>query len=629
MMAGTTTSKSYNKKVIAPPANNKRIHDFFVSKKKPTDHAMAAAKGDHNNGIKEHGSTTQPHKHTNSTTVTTTSTTTTTTAAVTAIGAISAGAVIGSNNRPNEWSSSSSSSSVAAIDWETQCAKLQQQLQDKEEQLKAVSNNKTILHTALQSALASTKKELTQLQESSKYQQERMMSVMEDLLRWRSDKEAKDLRETLAADGARLGRIVYARTGMRAVESWEEGYATRDLEQRKEALKRTRKALDERQRRQQQPDSQPPLSGTGGVDPTVDPTVARLEAQEGREALHMHLETLRQQEQELLAEEQALNDEKGAHIRALKRVASEDSSRFRTRPKLHDRYVLDRLLGKGGFSEVWRGYDLQELREVAVKIHQLDPRWPDSKKENYTKHVTREYEIHRNVRHPRIVSLYDVFEIDANSFATVLECCKGTDLDSLLKSKKRLPERQARSILLQILSGMRYLSQPSGSRQGIIHYDLKPGNILFDEFGDAKITDFGLSKIVDAPDPAESMELTSQGAGTYWYLPPECFVTGEQVRISNKVDVWSIGVIFYQMLFGRRPFGEGKSQDKLLADHTMLNAHQVYMPDRPAVSDGGKEFLRQCLMYDQAFRPTIAQLCENPYVLQDGIVQADSSKKTD
>jgi len=130
---------------------------------------------------------------------------------------------------------------------------------------------------------------------------------------------------------------------------------------------------------------------------------------------------------------------------------------------------------------VWRAYDLVELREVAVKIHQLDPRWSDAKKENYTKHVSREYEIHRNVRHPRIVSLYDVFEIDNNSFATVLECCEGTDLDTLLKERRMLPERDARAILLQVLLGMQYLSQesPDGSRQGIIHYDLKPGEFFF------------------------------------------------------------------------------------------------------------------------------------------------------
>jgi tousled-like kinase len=342
-----------------------------------------------------------------------------------------------------------------------------------------------------------------------------------------------------------------------------------------------------------------------------------LEAMEAFESVRFHLSNVRRQEKELVLEDQTLNDEKCAHIRALKRVASEDSSRFRSRPKLHDRYVLRALLGKGGFSEVWKAYDLVELREVAVKIHQLDPRWPDAKKENYTKHVSREYEIHRNVRHPRIVSLFDVFEIDNNSFATVLELCNGTDLDAVLKEKKRLAERDARAVLLQILLGMQYLSHPSsdGSRQGIIHYDLKPGNILFDEFGDAKITDFGLSKIVDAPDPAESMELTSQGAGTYWYLPPECFVVTEHVRISNKVDVWSIGVIFYQMLYGKRPFGDGQSQDKILTDHTMLNAHKVTFPDKPVVSDDGKQFIRACLTYDQAFRPTIAQVCQNPYVI--------------
>jgi tousled-like kinase len=139
--------------------------------------------------------------------------------------------------------------------------------------------------------------------------------------------------------------------------------------------------------------------------------------------------------------------------------------------------LLRSLLGKGGFSEVWKAYDLVELREVAVKIHQLDPRWSDAKKESFTKHVSREYEIHRGVRHPRIVSLFDVFEIDINSFATVLECCHGTDLDTLLKERRTLPEAEARAILLQILVGMQYLSQPSadGSRQGIIHYDLKPG----------------------------------------------------------------------------------------------------------------------------------------------------------
>merc|ERR1712194_868670 len=134
---------------------------------------------------------------------------------------------------------------------------------------------------------------------------------------------------------------------------------------------------------------------------------------------------------------------------------------------------------------------------------------------------------------------------------------------------------------------MNYLSTHSvdGARAGIIHYDLKPGNILFDEYGDAKITDFGLSKIIEGADPADSMELTSQGAGTYWYLPPECFLLDQNVRISNKVDVWSIGVIYFQMLFGRRPFGDGQSQDHILRNQTMLQATEVNFPVKPVITE--------------------------------------------
>ena len=84
------------------------------------------------------------------------------------------------------------------------------------------------------------------------------------------------------------------------------------------------------------------------------------------------------------------------------------------------------------------------------------------------------------------------------------------------------------------------------------------GNILLTGgtvSGDIKITDFGLSKIMDTENynPDHGMDLTSQGAGTYWYLPPECFVVGKTPpKISSKVDVWSLGVIFYQCLYGKK-----------------------------------------------------------------------------
>lgn len=84
------------------------------------------------------------------------------------------------------------------------------------------------------------------------------------------------------------------------------------------------------------------------------------------------------------------------------------------------------------------------------------------------------------------------------------------------------------------------------------------GNILLGSgsiSGEIKITDFGLSKIMDDENysPDHGMDLTSQGAGTYWYLPPECFVVGKTPpKISSKVDVWSVGVIFYQCLYGKK-----------------------------------------------------------------------------
>lgn len=78
---------------------------------------------------------------------------------------------------------------------------------------------------------------------------------------------------------------------------------------------------------------------------------------------------------------------------------------------------------------------------------------------------------------------------------------------------------------------------------------------------------------------------------SYWYLPPECFQTSQPPRITNKVDVWSVGVVFYQLLYGRRPFGEGLSQEHILRNNVMLQATQVQFPPKPAVSQEAKDFI--------------------------------------
>jgi serine/threonine protein kinase len=205
------------------------------------------------------------------------------------------------------------------------------------------------------------------------------------------------------------------------------------------------------------------------------------------------------------------------------------------------RYVLMNLLGKGGFSEVlslyfnncsisltfmkvYKAYDLVELRTVALKIHELNSQWSEEKKANYMRHATRESSIQKTLDHCRVVRLFDVFELSADCFCTVLEFCEGSDLDLVLKMNKFLPEREGRSIIVQVVSALRYLNM---QKNRIIHYDLKPANVLIHRgevrlrnhrqtrlcslFFKVKITDFGLSKVMSEEEhEVGGMELTSQ-----------------------------------------------------------------------------------------------------------------------
>ena len=95
----------------------------------------------------------------------------------------------------------------------------------------------------------------------------------------------------------------------------------------------------------------------------------------------------------------------------------------------------------------------------------------------------------------------------------------------------------------------------------MIHYDLKPQNIIFHK-GQIKVLDFGISKILD--NEHSKMSLTSGGVGTYFYLPPETLLSTNPT-LSNKVDVWSLGIIFYELIFGRRPF-EGQEAINLFTE---------------------------------------------------------------
>ncbi|CAF0973801.1 unnamed protein product [Rotaria sordida] len=335
------------------------------------------------------------------------------------------------------------------------------------------------------------------------------------------------------------------------------------------------------------------------------------------EILRLRQSTWKREECDLVQDVEKLDRERNIHIRELKRLHHEDHSKFNQNNILNNRYLLLTLIGKGGFSEVHRAFDLCEQRYVACKIHQLDKEWKDEKKVNYIKHALREYNIHKRLEHKRIVKLFDVFEIDTDSFCTVLEYYDGNDLDYFLKKNKTIPEKEARLIIMQIVSALKYLN--SKIEPTVIHYDLKPGNVLMGtghNSGEIKITDFGLSKqMYEDTFDDDGMDLSSQGAGTYWYLPPEVFVQGPNPpKISSKVDVWSVGCIFYQCLYGQKPYGSNLSQAAIVEKQVILNAKEIQFPNRPQISNEAKSFIRRCLTYQVRDRPDVLQLSEDKYL---------------
>nr|XP_008361871.2 serine/threonine-protein kinase TOUSLED isoform X2 [Malus domestica] len=449
-----------------------------------------------------------------------------------------------------------------------------------------------------------SEKELNDVKELEQKMKPKRTKVISDLLISVSKAERQEARLKVRQDSLRLGNVGVIRAGTVISETWEDGQALKDLNahlrqllETKEAVERQRKSLKKKQ------------SDKGdGVDAE---TGMQEELLVQDEIYKSRLASIKREEEVILRERDRYELEKGRLIREMKRIRDEDGSRFNNFQILNHRYALLNLLGKGGFSEVYKAFDLVGHRYVACKLHGLNAQWSEEKKQSYIRHAIREYNIHKTLVHHHIVRLWDIFEIDQNTFCTVLEYCSGKDLDAVLKATPVLPEREARIIIFQIFQGLIYLNKRT---QKIIHYDLKPGNVLFDKLGVAKVTDFGLSKIVEDDVGSQGMELTSQGAGTYWYLPPECFELSKTPLISSKVDVWSAGILLYQMLFGRRPFGHDQTQERILREDTIIKARKVEFPSRPAISNEAKEFIRRCLTYNQAERPDVIGIAQDPFL---------------
>jgi len=272
------------------------------------------------------------------------------------------------------------------------------------------------------------------------------------------------------------------------------------------------------------------------------------------------------------------------------------------------------LIATGGFAAVYKAYDHERNLHVACKLHHVAREWGDRRKEAFVRHVEREIDITVGVHYKRIVETFAAFEIDQATFVSVMPFCNGGSLADMLRKGGALGEKDARSIIVQVLHGLRHLHN---QKDRIIHFDLKPANILFHD-GEVRLSDFGLSKVMAAGDGVtqQGMELTSYGSGTHGYLPPECY-EGDQSRICPKVDVFSAGVVWYLMLYyPQKPFFAQASQQQIMQmpAHSIMAETQTDRLVFPGkVSDELKAALRRCLTPRRDDRPDVQALLDDPY----------------
>ena len=267
-----------------------------------------------------------------------------------------------------------------------------------------------------------------------------------------------------------------------------------------------------------------------------------------------------------------------------------DLPRLRTRLQeaLGDQFKVGTLLGEGGFAAVFRVRDKAMRREVAVKVLDLGLTPSPELAERFV----REARTVAKLEHKHIVPIYKVGGYQNEVLYIIMPCVDGPSLRHLLDKRGRMPIAKAVTIARQTADALGY-----AHRQGVVHRDVKPDNILLDKSGGVRVTDFGIAKAAEA---ASGANLTTEGmvVGTPQYMSPEQ-ATGD--KIGTRSDIYSLGIVLYEMLAGRVPF-EGDSVQSILmkqatADPTPIREIRRDVPvelaavlDRMLVKDPGERF---------------------------------------
>ena len=247
------------------------------------------------------------------------------------------------------------------------------------------------------------------------------------------------------------------------------------------------------------------------------------------------------------------------------------------------RYRVLKLLGMGGMGAVYRVHDEELDRDVALKLIRSDIGENPEALERFK----REIQLSSKVTHKNVLRVYDLGASSGIKYLT-MQFVEGEDLSTVLKRVGRLPTPRLTHIFRQILEGLK-----AAHDQGVIHRDLKPQNIMLDPSDNVFVTDFGLAKSL------EQSGMTQTGAivGTPYYMSPE------QVKgapIDHRSDIYSLGVILYEMSTGRLPF-TGSSPYEVMAQrlHSVPESAGKINPDLPAYLS---KILERCMTVDTAAR---------------------------
>lgn len=210
-------------------------------------------------------------------------------------------------------------------------------------------------------------------------------------------------------------------------------------------------------------------------------------------------------------------------------------------PILGNRYQLIQNIGNGGMAVVYHARDLMLERPVAIKVLRQDY----SRDEAFRERFRTEAKAAANLTHPNIVTVHD-FGFDSDRLYLVMEYVPGTDLKTILKERVRLPVEEAVNLIIQAAAGIGY-----AHRAGLIHCDVKPHNILVTPDQRVKVTDFGIARAMASIQPDEKHEVVW---GSPLYFSPE---QASGAAPSPASDVYSLGVVLYELITGRLPFHSG------------------------------------------------------------------------